>query len=433
MSRTTRNRPTACPSVSGPAVWLGPIIVAFALMYGLGLFYVGGTLNPGANLRHFPIAIVNQDAGLAGRLIADGLATNMDKSQFDIRVLPADQARNQLETGKVYAQVLLPWDLSQRLFALPAAALQPGQPLKPVITISTSPQAGAVAGIVAEKAMRKALAVVNTRTGNKLTAQVLRQSDGASAPGGALLVLASPIDIETTGAQAGDAGGGFSVLYYSLMLVIGGVTGAIVVSRAVEAVVRSAPTKSWRWQRLADRVSASRLQTLLMQWALMALLGLTTPAVYLWIAVALGMPAPRLGAMWLFGAFIVTAVGAMSTTLIAVLGKWGAIISVFVFVLVGLPAAGATIPLEASPRFVAWLAGFEPLRQAFLGCRSLQYADGVGGTELMRSVMVCALGLGIAVLLGALATHIRDRTVPYRVEAFASRPVTMPRLSPSSH
>ncbi|KZS64250.1 hypothetical protein A4G28_07535 [Mycobacterium ostraviense] len=136
---------------------MGPIIVAVALMYGLGLFYVGGTLNPGANLRHIPVAIVNQDAGPTGRLIADGLAANMDKNQFDIRVLPADQARDQLETGKVYAQVLLPWDLSQRLFVLPAATLQPGQPLKPVITISTGPRAGVVAAVIAEKAMRKAL------------------------------------------------------------------------------------------------------------------------------------------------------------------------------------------------------------------------------------------------------------------------------------
>ncbi|ORC06547.1 hypothetical protein B4U45_07850 [Mycobacterium persicum] len=401
-----------------PRVWLGPIIVAVALMYGLGLFYVGGTLNPGANLRHFPIAIVNQDTGVTGRLIADGLAANMDKNQFDVRVLPADQARDQLETGKVYAQVLLPWDLSQRLFALPEATLQPGQPLKPVITISTGPRAGAVAAVIAEKAMRKALAVVNARAGTMLTAQLRRHSDGAPVPGGALMVLASPIDIDTTGAEPADGGSG---LYYSLLLVIGGVTAAIVVRPTAAALLRSAPAKYGRWRRLADRIRVSRLQALLVEWTLLSLLAVPTSAVCLWIAVALGMPAPQLLAVWLFGAFIVATVGAMSTSLIATLGTWGALLSVFVFIFLGIPSAGATIPLEASPRFVAWLAEFEPVRQAFLGCRSLLYSDGAGGAELIRAVTVCALGLSIALSAGALVTYIRDRDGLLRIEASATR------------
>ncbi|POX87314.1 hypothetical protein C3469_13195 [Mycobacterium kansasii] len=413
-------RPAGRVSLCTPRVWLGPIIVAVALMYGLGLFYVGGALNPGANLRHFPIAIVNQDTGMTGRLIADGLAANMDRNQFDIRVLPADQARDQLETGKVYAQVLLPWDLSQRLFALPEATLQPGQPLKPVITISTGQRSGAVAAVIAEKAMRKALAVVNARAGTMLTAQLRRQSDGAPVPGGALMVLASPIDVDTIGAEPPDGGSGVSVLYCSLLLVIGGVTAAVVVSLTAGALLRSAPVNHGRWQRLADRIRVSRLQALLVEWTLLSLLALPTSAVCLGIAVALGMPAPQLLAVWLFGAFIVATVGVMSSSLIAALGTWGALISVFVFIFLGIPSAGATIPLEASPRFVAWLAEFEPVRQAFLGCRSLLYSDGAGGAELIRSVTVCALGLGIALSAGALVTYIRDRDRLPRIEVSAT-------------
>lgn len=154
-----------------------------------------------------------------------------------------------------------------------------------------------------------------------------------------------------------------------------------------------------------------------MQWMLLALLALPTSAVCLWIAVALGMPAPQLLAAWLFGAFIVATVGVMSSSLIAVLGTWGALISVFVFIFLGIPSAGATIPLEASPRFVAWLAAFEPVRQAFLGCRSSLYSDGADGAELIRSATVCALGLGIAVSAGALVTYIRNRDGLHRIEA----------------
>ncbi|MGV7852885.1 hypothetical protein PJM29_32465, partial [Mycobacterium kansasii] len=75
------------------------------------------------------------------------------------------------------------------------------------------------------------------------TAQLRRQSDGAPVPGGALMVLANPIDIDTTGAESADRGSGLSVLYCSLLLVIGGVTAAIVVSLTAEALRRSAPAK----------------------------------------------------------------------------------------------------------------------------------------------------------------------------------------------
>ncbi len=106
--------------------WFAPIIIALALLSGFAMLYFGGILNPTTNLRHFPIAIVNLDTGPTGKTITDGLVTNMDKNQFDLRVLSADEARHQLDTGKVYAQLLLPEDLTQRLLALPQATLQPG-------------------------------------------------------------------------------------------------------------------------------------------------------------------------------------------------------------------------------------------------------------------------------------------------------------------
>lgn len=398
-------------------------------MYGLGLFYVAGALNPSANLRHFPIAIVNQDTGLAGKLIADGLVTNMDKNQFDIRVLSADQARSELDTAQVYAEMLLPADLSRRLFALPTAALQPGKPAKPVITIMTSPRASTVSATIAEKVMRKALAVADARAGQMLTKQLQLQSDGAPVPGGALLALASPIDIESAAGNAlpSDGGSGLSVFYLSLLLVIAGVTAAIVVSMTFGALLDRIPASFGRCHRLASRIRTSRLQTLLVQWVLMALLGLSTSAVYLWIAAALGMPAPHLLSLWLFGAFIVTAVGVVSTSLIAVLGTWGTLISLFVFIFLGLPSAGATIPLEASPRFLGWLARFEPMRQAFVGSRSLLYLDGRGQPELMQSLATCVLGLGVGMLVGALVTWMYDRKAKYCMEAAA--PVLSPRTA----
>ena len=56
--------------------------------------YLGGILNPTTNLRHFPIAVVNEDAGPTGKQIVDGLVAGLDKNKFDIRVVSHDEARH---------------------------------------------------------------------------------------------------------------------------------------------------------------------------------------------------------------------------------------------------------------------------------------------------------------------------------------------------
>ena len=165
--------------------WVAPIIISLGLLSGFAMLYFGGILNPITNLRHFPIAVVNQDTGQTGKTITDGLVANMDKNQFDLRVLTADEARHQLDTAKVYAEVLLPQDLTQRLLALPQATLQPGQPAKPVITILTNPRASAMGAAIAEKVMDKAMAVVNTKASDKLTPLLPQLNGGATPPGGA--------------------------------------------------------------------------------------------------------------------------------------------------------------------------------------------------------------------------------------------------------
>lgn len=399
--------------------WVAPIIIALALLSGFAMLYFGGILNPTTNLRHFPIAIVNQDTGPTGKTITDGLIANMDKNQFDIRVLPADAARHQLDTAKVYAEVLLPQDLTQRLVALPQATLQPGQPAKPIITILTNPRASAMGASIAGKTMDKALAVVNAKAAALLTPLLQQLTGGTAPPGGASLVLTSPIDVQTTADNPlpSGTGTGLSAFYFSLMLLIGGVTAAIVVSMTTDALLGYVPAEFGPWYRLASKVRVSRLQTLLVEWALVVLVGLSSSAVYLWIASTLGMPVPHPLSVWLFGAFVVTAVGVTSTSLIAALGSFGTLISLFVFLFVGLPDTGATIPLEATPRFFGWMAGFEPMRQAFLGSRALLYFDGRADAGLSRAIIVGVVGLGIGLVFGAVVAWFYDRKGIHRIEA----------------
>ena len=242
---------------------------------------------------------------------------------------------------------------------------------------------------------------------------------GAAPPGGASLVLTSPIDVQTIADNPlpSGTGTGLSAFYFSLMLLIGGVTAAIVVSMTTDALLGYVPAEFGPWYRLASKVRVSRLQTLLVEWALVVLVGLSSSAVYLWIASTLGMPVPHPLSVWLFGAFVVTAVGVTSTSLIAALGSFGTLISLFVFLFVGLPDTGATIPLEATPRFFGWMAGFEPMRQAFLGSRALLYFDGRADAGLSRAIIVGVVGLGIGLVFGAVVTWFYDRKGIHRIEA----------------
>lgn len=60
--------------------WMAPIATTLALMSALAALYLGGILNPMTNLRHFPIALVNEDAGPAGQQIVDGLVSGLTRT-----------------------------------------------------------------------------------------------------------------------------------------------------------------------------------------------------------------------------------------------------------------------------------------------------------------------------------------------------------------
>src|ERR1700677_3886527 len=95
--------------------WALPILATLALMSALCALYLGGILNPTTNLRHFPIAVVNEDAGPTGAKIVDGLIANLDKDKFDVKVVSHDEAQRLLDTAKVYGEMIIPPTFSSRL------------------------------------------------------------------------------------------------------------------------------------------------------------------------------------------------------------------------------------------------------------------------------------------------------------------------------
>ncbi len=129
------------------------------------------------------------------------------------------------------------------------------------------------------------------------------------------------------------------------------------------------------------------------------------------------MPVQNSVTVWLFGVLAILAVGVASTSLIAALGAIGVVVSMFVFVILGIPSAGATVPLQATPAWFEWLARFEPMHQVFLGTRSLLYLGGTAGSGLSQSLVWTAGGLAVAVLFGAGVTRSYDRRADHHLPA----------------
>jgi YhgE/Pip-like protein len=397
--------------------WALPIVVTLGLMSALCALYLGGILNPTTNLRHFPIAVVNEDAGPFGAQIADGLVTGLDKNKFDVRVVSHDEARGLLDTGKVYGELVIPSTFSSSLREFGASAVTPGHAARPSITISTNQRAGTLASSIAGQTLTQAMAVANAKVGQRLTAEVGAEAGGAPLTGASALGIANPIDVKAGvyNPLPNGTGNGLSAFYYALLLLLAGFTGSVVVSTLVDALLGYVPAEWGPVYRFAEQVKISRFQTLVVKWAMMALLALLTSAVYLVIAHGLGMPIPLGWQLWAYGVFAIIAVGVTSSSLLSILGSMGLLVSMLIFVILGLPSAGATVPLEATPPFFRWLSEFEPMHQVFLGVRSLLYLNGRADAGLSQALLMTAVGLVVGLLLGGIVTRLYDRKGFHRI------------------
>ncbi|MCV7089281.1 YhgE/Pip domain-containing protein [Mycobacterium interjectum] len=398
--------------------WALPIVVTLALMSALCALYLGGILNPMTNLRHFPVAVVNEDAGPFGAQIADGMVAGLDKDRFDVRVVSHDAAQRLLDTAQVYGELVIPPTFSSNLREYGASAVTPGRVTRPSVTISTNPRAGTLGSSIAGQTLTQAMAVANGKVGQRLMADVAAQTGGAPLTGASALGLANPIEVKANvhNPLPNGTGNGLSAFYFALLLLLAGFTGSVVVSTLVDALLGYVPAEWGPVYRFAEQVRISRFQTLLLKWAIMVALALLTSAVYLAIAHGLGMPIPLGWQLWAFGVFAIIAVGITSSSILSVLGSMGLLVSMLIFVILGLPSAGATVPLEATPRFFRWLAEFEPMHQVFLGVRSLVYLDGRADSGLSQALWLTTIGLVIGLLLGGIITHLYDRKGFHRIQ-----------------
>jgi hypothetical protein len=399
--------------------WVVPIVVTLAVLAGLGYFYLGGILNPMTNLKHFPIAVVNEDAGPTGAQVVKGLLSNFQNDDaYEVRVLGRDDYERQLDTAQIYGVAVIPPNFSSTLQAYAKklqdyakGSVDPGPLQRSVIKVIANPRAGTLGAGIAEQTLTRAINLVDRLLGERLSQEVLQQAGNKPPPPAVRFMLSNPIEVSPNVHHPLPDGDrtGLSPFYYSLLLLLAGFTGSFVVSMVVDSMLGFVPATFGLVYRVAEQVKVSRLRTLLIKWAFILVLALLTSGIYLLIAAKLGMPIQHSVLLWLYGVFAIVAVGITSTSLIAVLGSVGLLVSMFVFVILGLPSAGATVPLQAAPQFFGFLANFDPMHQVFLGTRALLYLNGEADAGLSHSLTMLTVWLVLGLLLGGILTYIYDR------------------------
>jgi len=79
------------------------------------------------------------------------------------------------------------------------------------------------------------------------------------------------------------------------------------------------------------------------------------------------------------------------------------------FVYAGFAASGGTVPPQALPVVLRWLAGIDPLRQILGGTRAILYFDAQASAGLARAVTAASVGLVIWLVLGVVVVRWYDR------------------------
>ncbi|MCC3274575.1 DUF3533 domain-containing protein [Arthrobacter sp. zg-Y20] len=450
-----RQQPQAAPSRIGaylsPRTWLLPVLVLLLLGGAGTALYIGGLGSPGKNLDHFPIAVVNQDRGAdtpggsrenLGGNITDQMRQGFDGSdEIDLRVLSWDEAQDQMRDGQIHGMMVIPETFSADALALVSGALSDADVSRPAVTVYTNPLAGPLASSLATGAINPALDQANKSLGEQLTAsaqtaQATAQADlqrrlealGADLPpqleqqlaprvdGTSADLLEDPIAVTTTAFEEPPEGAalGEGAFFYSVLLMVVGVSGSVSLHFLVDARLGVAPVELGTRFVLDPPLRPGRWATYLLMWGIVVVGALPTAGLMMWVASAVGMPIPH-GALFFFTTWLsIVTVSAVTLALIALLGSAGMILSLIYVVFMGLPSASGVVPLEALPGFFRFIAPGEPLYHMTTANRAVLYFDAEADAGLQSGIIGMLIILLIAVLVALLASLVYDRLLGRR-------------------
>ncbi|MFC6010325.1 DUF3533 domain-containing protein [Nocardia lasii] len=398
--------------------WLAPITLVTILAALLGTLYLGYTVDPEKSLHDFPIALVNQDVGDTvgttptniGDQITTALRENIPADKIDLREVGINEAQRQLRNGEVYGAIVIPGDFTKRVAILGTASVVPGQIDQPIISVLTNPRAGTLAAQIMQTIADQAMTQVNTTVGTQLTDQVTAAIGTTPLSGTARLQLAEPIDVVVTPYRPlpEGTGQGLAAFFYTLVLLIVGFSGAMLINSLVDSSLGYIPAEYGPWHKTTPRARISRKRTLLIKWAIAAISAPLASGVFLGIGALLDMSIERPLMLFLYGTLAIAAVAITGLSVMAAFGTAGLMINLIVFVVLGIPSSSGTIPLEATPRWIADMAVVEPMHQIYLAVRAILFFDGHLEAGMAQGLWMTLAGLAIGLILGAVATTTYD-------------------------
>ncbi|WP_406374888.1 SNG1 family protein [Streptomyces sp. NBC_00647] len=395
-----------------PKLWLVPTVLTGLLALLLSLLYMGGIVNPNQHLHDLPIGLVNADTGKplpgqrqnVGSQVTAAVVADDTSGTADWRRLTPAQAQDELSSGKIYGALVVSRDFTDSLAALTTA----NATVRPTMTVLTNPGMGSLGSSLASRITTAAAQRASTAIGKELTTSPAT----AKADPTTRLLLAGPVQVVTrVGHPIGEHSGlGLSAFYYTLLLVLAGFLGANLISTGVDTALGYADSEIGPWHTRRPTVPINRTQTLLLKMAMTAGITVLTVSLVMLATVAiLGMDATHLPLLWIYSYCASLAVGLGVQAINAAFGGIGQLVSMFVFIVLGLPSSGATVPLQAVPGFYRFLSVFEPMRQLSDGVRAILFFDARADAGLDRAWLMIGIGAGLALLFGFAMTRYYDR------------------------
>ncbi|MGW3801262.1 YhgE/Pip domain-containing protein [Streptomyces clavifer] len=393
-----------------PKLWLVPTVLTGLLALLLSLLYMGGIVSPQSELRDLPIALVNGDRGKPlpgqetnlGTQITRAVVSGGAGGKAEWRTLTLRQTQDQLDSDRIYGALVIPAGFTGSVAALTTTSATS----RPTLTVLTNPGKGSLGSSLASQIATAAAHRASLTIGKQLT------SSAPEADPTQKLLLTDPVSVTTrVGHPVGSHSGlGLSAFYYTLLLVLAGFMGGNVISNGVDTGLGYADNEIGPWHTRRPTVPISRTQTLLLKMAMTA--GITVLSVSLVVLACvsiLGMDATHIPLLWIYSYCAALAVGLGVQAINAAFGGIGQLVSMFVFIVLGLPSSGATVPLQAVPGFYRFLSHFEPMRQLSDGVRAILYFDARGDAGLARAWTMIAVGTVLALVFGFVMTAYYDR------------------------
>jgi len=376
---------------------------------------VGSIVNPAGHLSGLPVLVADQDRGATvgpqrvdiGAEVAAALRRSPAvASRLSLDAVSLRGAEQVMGRNGAYATIVIPPDFTDSLLA--AYGLSPASKGKPTVRLLTNPRSGSVGVSLATGVAQPALSAVSRSVGHELTTKAAMVGRGAR-PG---VSADNPLTVVTTAYRPvpPNSALGLSAFSVSLLSIMCGFLGAILVNSTVDAALGYGTTEIGPKFRQRMPLAISRWQTLLAKWCMGLVVVPILTGVLLLVAVGiLHMDAPYVGLLWVFISFAGIAIAAGTLALFAALGTLGQLVAMLLFVYLALASSGGTIPLEALPSFYRFVANFEPLRQVLDGVRAILYFDAAGDAGLTRGVVLTAIGLVLWVVVGVVVTRWYDR------------------------